>query len=53
MKNSKNKPPVYFFSDDKKENKKTFILIKTGKKSYAMSLMNLLLVKKTGTNFKE
>ena len=53
MRNKKNQPPVYFIPDDNMEKRKTFMLIKTGTKSYAMSITNLLSSKKTDLDYKE
>ena len=53
MKENKNKPPVYFFQDENKAKKKTFVLLKTGAKSYAMSFMNLMMTSKTDTDYNE
>ncbi len=52
MKNKKNNPPVYFIPEKSIEKKKTFMLLKTGRKSYAMSFMNLISTKKIAVDDK-
>ncbi len=52
MKTEKIKPPVYFIPEEKKVKKRTFLFIKTGAKSYALSLTNLISQQKKGTDFK-
>ena len=39
-------PPVYLLPSEKNTNKKTYLLIKTGKDSYTMAIMNSIFRKK-------
>jgi hypothetical protein len=51
MKSKKIKPPVYFIPEENKAKKRTFLFIKTGAKSYAVSLTNLISSQKEGVDF--
>ncbi len=53
MKADKTKPPVYFIPEEKKTKKRTFLFIKTGTKSYAMSLNGLISSKNKDSDYNE